>query len=226
MKFFGNLRSTSEMVQTRFREIFYDFFKFGKFSEVFGIHRKICGQDRNCSETFAEDETEYRIWFWEVLKRTSNKIVERKLWRESRVEYYPLHQILPVEYRRICNGFPCFWLAVFSLAWDKDGYTTTGHKQLGTRLKKPTWGRHSYVGFIQTVNAPPPPPPQRISQRWVQFLKDSFCQHKTKATVQIRAILVLSWANSGYCTIKQQVAKITLFYRIGMQCRIKLEQRS
>ena len=97
MKFFGNLRSTSETVQTRFREIFYDFFKFGKFSEVFGIHRKICGQDRNCSETFAEDETEYRIWFWEVLKRTPTKLLrvsydEKVEWNTTRcIRYYPLN---------------------------------------------------------------------------------------------------------------------------------------
>ena len=27
--------------------------------------------------------------------------------------------ILPVAYRRICNGFLAFWLAAFSMAWDK-----------------------------------------------------------------------------------------------------------
>ena len=27
--------------------------------------------------------------------------------------------ILPVAYRRICNGFLAFWLSVFAMAWDK-----------------------------------------------------------------------------------------------------------
>ena len=54
MKIFGKIL---ESFKRKFEEIFYDFLNFSenllKFSEVFGNHRKICGRDQNCSETFA-----------------------------------------------------------------------------------------------------------------------------------------------------------------------------
>ena len=47
------------------------------------------------------------------LLRTSN---------DGKVEWNSTHYILPVAYRRICNGNPGLSLAVFFKAWDKCMY--------------------------------------------------------------------------------------------------------
>ena len=125
----GNLREfpkTSETLQTRFEKLlenfvnsskvfsrcFYDFLNFSenlrKSSEVFQNLRKIF-------RTWLE--IEYRSWLLRSPQMDPSKLLRTS--DDGKVEWNAIRCILPVAYRRICNGNPGLWLAVFFKAWDK-----------------------------------------------------------------------------------------------------------
>ena len=55
---------------------------------------------------------------------------------DGKVEWNTTRCILPVAYRRICNGNPGLWLAVFFKAWDKKQYNTLQYNTLQNHTVK------------------------------------------------------------------------------------------
>ena len=111
---------------------FYRFFKIlGKSLEVFGSVRKSSENIRTWSELFGND------------CNTSN-VSETVFWSPqygpcttswcAQVMMGEIGGILPVAYRRICNGNSGLWLAAFFKAWDKSCFTGVSIVKLFTIL--------------------------------------------------------------------------------------------
>ena len=128
---FGSVRKSSESfgkLRKRFKsnfQTFVQFFKiFGKSSEVFGNLRKISGRDRKCLKWFAGVE-EFRSWLLRSPQMDPGRLFRAS--NDGKVEWNTTRCILPVAYRRICNGNPGFWLAVFFKAWNEIQYSTVAN---------------------------------------------------------------------------------------------------
>ena len=128
-KFTENLRKSSEVFGI-FREFsenfrngsknfffrcFYYFLKFSenlrKSSEVFENHRKTSGCDRKCSKCLVGVEN-FQSQFLRSPQMDLSKLLHAS--NDRKVEWDTTHCILSIAYRRICNGNPGLWLAVFS----------------------------------------------------------------------------------------------------------------
>ena len=122
---FGKLRKRFKI---NFQMFLWLFKVFGKSSEVFGSVRKssemIVGCDRKCSWWFAGVERFWRSLFGSPQMDPSKLLRARN---DGKVEWNTTRCILPVAYRRICNGNPGLWLAVFFKTWDKKQNYTTLH---------------------------------------------------------------------------------------------------
>ena len=121
---FGNLRKFSENFGNGSKVIFRCFCDFLNYRKIFGNLRK-------CSEIFGND---FRMWSemfvmvrrsWKLSLRSPQMDPSKMLRARNngKVEWNTTRCILPVAYRRICNGNPGLWLAVFFKAWDKEWYS-------------------------------------------------------------------------------------------------------
>ena len=119
----GYFRKISETVQKCFPDVFIIFWNF----------RKIFGNLRNCSEiignfsdeignvcTGSQELKSFGVGFWEIFKKDLCTLLRAS--NDGKVEWNTTSCILPVAYRRICNGNPGLWLAVLFKAWDKNNY--------------------------------------------------------------------------------------------------------
>ena len=153
-----------------FSRCFYDFLKFSenlrKCSEMFGNVRKISGRYRKCSLWFVGVE-ELRSWLSRSPQMDPSKLLRSS--NDGKVEWNTTCCTLPVAYRRICNGNPGLWLAVFFKAWDKSLYVLSS---TGEPEAIPTFVRREVV-YLNTPTIPakslwPPseesPPPLPLFQ--------------------------------------------------------------
>ena len=114
---FGNLRKFSENFGNGSKVIFRCFYDFLKFSEnLRKSSETISGRDRKCSEWFAGVK-EFRSWLLRSPQMDPSRLLRAR--NDGKGEWNTARCILPVAYRRICNGNPGLWLAVFFKVWDK-----------------------------------------------------------------------------------------------------------
>ena len=74
---------------------------FGKSSEIFGKFSGVIGIVRNGSQELIE---EFRSWLLRCAQMDPSKLLRAS--NDGKVEWNTARCILPVAYRRICNGNP------------------------------------------------------------------------------------------------------------------------
>ena len=115
---FGNFRKFSENFGNGSKVIFRCFYDFLKFSENLRKSLEVFG---NLRKRFSDVIGNVCNGLQE-LKGFGARLDPSKLLRarnDGKVEWNITCCILPVAYRRICNGNPGLWLVVFFKAWDK-----------------------------------------------------------------------------------------------------------
>ena len=102
---FGNLWKIAENFGNGSKVIFRCFYDFSKFSEILRKSLEtILGCDRKCSQRFAGVER-FRSLLLRSPQMDPSKLLRAR--NDRKVEWNTTRCILPVGYRRRCNGNPC-----------------------------------------------------------------------------------------------------------------------
>ena len=121
-KIFVNLRKLLENLGNSSKVFSNVFMIFKNFRKIFGSVRKSSENFRTWSEMFVGVE-EFRSRLLRSPQMDPSKLLRAS--NDGKVEWNTTRCILPVPYRRICNGNLGLWLAVFFKAWDKIHYKKT-----------------------------------------------------------------------------------------------------